>query len=105
MDALRPLFARYAEPPYAAVRPRLRDAALAEDVLRDTFATALEKIGSFRWEGRGLYGWLRQIAVNKAHDVHRRAGRAGRLHERLAAELPAATSGGADDALIAEEDR
>jgi RNA polymerase sigma-70 factor, ECF subfamily len=105
MDALRPLFTRYAEPLYAVILPRLRDAAAAEDVLRDTFATALEKIGAFRWEGRGVYGWLRTIAVNKATDVHRRAGRTGRLQDRLAAELPAATSGGADEALIAEEER
>src|SRR5205814_4068636 len=34
-----------------------------------------------------------------------RAGRAGRLAQRLAGELPAATADAADDALIAEEDR
>jgi RNA polymerase sigma factor (sigma-70 family) len=105
MNALRPVLERYAEPLYGGViLPRLRSAAAAEDVLRETFITAIEKITTFRWEGRSIYGWLRQIAANKAHDVHRREQRAARALSRLAAEPPAAPLG-ADDVLVAEEER
>lgn len=54
-----------------AILPRLPVPELAEDCLRDTFRTALEKIHSFRLENRSIYFWLRRIAVNKAIDVHR----------------------------------
>jgi DNA-directed RNA polymerase specialized sigma24 family protein len=53
MNALRPVFARYAEPLYGSViLPRLGNPAAAEEVLRETFIAAIEKITSFRWEGR-----------------------------------------------------
>jgi RNA polymerase sigma-70 factor (ECF subfamily) len=107
-DALRPLFERYADPLYGAViLPRLGDAATAEDVLRDTFLTAMEKIGTFRWQGRSVYVWLRQIAVNKVTDVHRRARRAGRVMSALAEETPQETAPTeiADELLIAEQER
>ena len=105
MNALRPVFARYADPLYGAViLPLVRSPAAAEDILRDTFVTALEKIRNFRWEGRGIYAWLRQIATNKAHDLHRRAQRTARVLARFAEE-PGAETRPADEALIAEEDR
>lgn len=58
-----------------AILPRLPTPELAEDCLRDTFRTALEKIASFRIENRSIFFWLRRIAVNKAMDVHRRRKR------------------------------
>lgn len=86
---MRPLFESYAGPLYGSViMPRLGDAATAEDVLRDTFVTALQKVESFRWTGVGIYPWLRQIAINKVHDVHRRSQRSRRLLDALAVELP-----------------
>jgi len=104
LDALRVLLGRHADSLYTQViLPRLGGAA-AEDVLRETFATALEKIGSFRWEGKGIYGWLRQIAQNKIIDHHRRAQRTGRVLRDLALE-PVAPAPRADDRLIAEEQR
>jgi len=104
-DALRPLLARHADPLYAQViLPRLGSTAAAEDVLRETFATAVEKIGTFRWEGKGIYGWLRQIAHNKIVDLHRHSQRTGRVLRALAEE-PAAPPAPADEALIAEEER
>ena len=108
LDAMRPLFERYAQPLYATViLPRLGNAAAAEDVLRDTMATAIEKIDQFSWQGRGVYGWLRQIAVNKAYDVHRRTRRGQKLADALARELPNSTAPdhGADAQLIAAEER
>ena len=104
-DALRPLLARHADPLYAQViLPRLGSTAAAEDVLRETLATAVEKIGSFRWEGKGIYGWLRQIALHKIIDHHRRSQRTSRVLRDLALE-PVAPAPCADESLIAEEDR
>lgn len=107
-NALRPLFERYADPLYSGViLPRLGDSAAAEDVLKDTFVTAIEKIAQFSWQGRSVYVWLRQIAVNKVIDVHRRSSRAGRFLQALAEELPSETppEASADEALIAEQER
>jgi RNA polymerase sigma-70 factor (ECF subfamily) len=107
-NALRPLFEKYAGPLYAGViLPRLGDAATAEDVLRDTLATALEKIGTYKWQGHGVYGWLRQIAVNKVIDVHRRTRRANRLLNEYAEEAPRESdpAAAADALLIAAQER
>ena len=72
LDAMRPLLERYAQPLYGTViLPRLGDAASAEEVLRDTLATAVEKIRGFTWQGKSIYPWLRQIAINKVFDLHR----------------------------------
>ncbi|MEZ4318181.1 MAG: sigma-70 family RNA polymerase sigma factor [Myxococcota bacterium] len=69
-----------------AILPRLPIRELAEDCLRDTFRTALEKIGSFRIENRSIFFWLRRIAVNKAIDIHRRHKRDHALTEAVMAE-------------------
>jgi RNA polymerase sigma-70 factor (ECF subfamily) len=93
LDAMRPIFEKYASPLYASViLPRLGDAATGEDVLRDTFHTAIEKLDTFRWTGRSIYAWLRQIAINKVYDVHRRSRRSVQLADQLATELPGETS-------------
>lgn len=66
-----------------AILPRLPIRELAEDCLRDTFRTALEKITTFRIENRSIFFWLRRIAVNKAIDVHRRHKRDHSLAEAV----------------------
>jgi RNA polymerase sigma factor (sigma-70 family) len=108
LDAMRPILESYAAPLYATViLPRLGDVATAEDVLRDTFTTAIEKIDQFRWTGKSIYVWLRQIAVNKVYDVHRRSKRSVQLADAMARELPQATMPdvGADALLIAAEEQ
>jgi len=108
LDAMRPILESYAAPLYSTViLPRLGDAATAEDVLRDTLTTAIEKIEQFRWTGKSIYVWLRQIAVNKVYDVHRRSKRSVQLVDAMARELPRATSPetGADALLIAAEEQ
>jgi RNA polymerase sigma factor (sigma-70 family) len=90
LDAMRPVFETYASPLYGRViLPRLGDPSAAEDVLRETFATALQKLDGFRWTGAGIYPWLRQIAINKVYDVHRRTQRSRRLLDALGAEAEA----------------
>lgn len=69
-----------------AILPRLPVPELAEDCLRDTFRTALEKIDTFRIENRSIFFWLRRIAVNKAIDVHRRRKRDLDLAEAVKVE-------------------
>ena len=108
LDAMRPILERYAQPLYATViLPRLGDAASAEDVLRDTLATAVEKIDRFTWQGKTIYPWLRQIAINKVFDVHRHAKRSRRLADALAQEADDATdlTTAADALLMADQER
>ena len=108
LNALRPLLERYSTPLYASViLPRVGDAVAAEDILRDTFYTAVTKIDQFTWQGRSFFAWLRQIAVNKAYDLHRKSKRQRRLVDAIKGELPveSAPESSADAMLIAEQER
>lgn len=107
-DAMRPIFEQYADPLYSTViLPRVGNVSSAEDVLKDTFVTAIEKIDKFRWTGRSIYFWLRQIAINKVYDVHRKSQRSRRLADAVAREATATTvpQRGADAQLIAAQER
>ncbi len=108
LDAMRPLLERYAQPLYGTViLPRLGDTATAEDVLRDTLATAVEKIKRFTWQGKTIYPWLRQIAINKVYDVHRQAKRSRKLADAMVHEVPVETDPDthADAQLMADQER
>ena len=108
LDAMRPILERYAAPLYGTViLPRLGDAASAEEVLRDTLATAVEKIRRFTWQGKSIYPWLRQIAINKVYDVHRQAKRSRRLADAMVHEVAVESdpASHADAQLIADQER
>lgn len=108
LDAMRPILERYAQPLYGTViLPRLGNAASAEEVLRDTLATAVEKIGRFTWQGKSIYPWLRQIAINKVFDVHRQTKRSRRLVDAMTLEASAETDpdSHADAQLMADQER
>jgi RNA polymerase sigma factor (sigma-70 family) len=108
LDAMRPILERYASPLYSTViLPRLGDAASAEDVLRDSLATAVEKIRQFTWQGKSIYPWLRQIAINKVFDVHRQSKRSRRLADAMVHEVEVESdpTSHADALLIAEQER
>lgn len=108
LDAMRPIFEQYSGPLYSSViLPRLGDPATGEDVLRDTFATAIEKLDKFRWTGRSIYAWLRQIAINKVYDVHRKSKRSMKLADAVADESPSESpaESRADALLIAAEEQ
>src|SRR5437763_10900068 len=108
LDAMRPVLERYAAPLYGTViLPRLGDAASAEEVLRDTLATAVEKIRRFTWQGKSIYPWLRQIAINKVYDVHRQSKRSRRLADAMVHELAVESdpTSHADAQLIADQER
>ena len=108
LDAMRPILERYAKPLYGTViLPRLGDAVSAEEVLRDTLATAVEKIKRFTWQGKSIYPWLRQIAINKVFDVHRQSKRSRKLADAMAHEVKHETDAEthADALLIADQER
>ncbi|MGE0549421.1 MAG: RNA polymerase sigma factor [Kofleriaceae bacterium] len=108
LDAMRPILERYAQPLYSTViLPRLGNAASAEDVLRDTLSTAVEKIKRFNWQGKSIYPWLRQIAINKVYDLHRQSKRSRRLADAMAHELSGESDpdGHADAQLMADQER
>ncbi len=108
LDAMRPILERYASPLYGTViLPRLGDAVSAEDVLRDTLATAVEKIRRFTWQGKSIYPWLRQIAINKVYDVHRQSKRSRRLADAMVHEIAVDSdpASHADAQLIADQER
>jgi len=109
-EALRQLLGRHADALFARViLPRVGERATAEDILRATMVTAIEKLGGFRWQGRSIYFWLRQIAANKVIDHHRRNQRTQRLAQSLAAEPEpnpdALSRSGPEAALIAREEQ
>jgi RNA polymerase sigma-70 factor (ECF subfamily) len=108
LDAMRPILERYAQPLYGTViLPRLGDSASAEEVLRDTLATAVEKIKRFTWQGKSIYPWLRQIAINKVYDVHRQSKRSRRLADAMVHEIAIETDPEthADAQLMADQER
>jgi RNA polymerase sigma factor (sigma-70 family) len=108
LDAMRPILERYAQPLYGTViLPRLGDTASAEEVLRDTLATAVEKIGRFTWQGKSIYPWLRQIAINTVYDVHRQSKRSRRLADAMVHEVAVESDPEthADAQLIADQER
>jgi len=108
LDAMRPILERYAQPLYGTViLPRLGDTVSAEDVLRDTLATAVEKIKRFTWQGKSIYPWLRQIAINKVYDVHRQSKRSRRLADAMVHEVATETDpeSHADAQLMADQER
>jgi RNA polymerase sigma-70 factor (ECF subfamily) len=108
LDSMRPVLERYAAPLYGTViLPRLGDAVSAEEVLRDTLATAVEKIRRFTWQGKSIYPWLRQIAINKVYDVHRQSKRSRRLADAMVHEVAIESDpeSHADAQLIADQER
>lgn len=108
LDAMRPILERYASPLYGTViLPRLGDAASAEEILRDTLATAVEKIQRFTWQGKSIYPWLRQIAINKIFDLHRHTKRSRRMLDALAFEIAVESDDhdAADAQLMADQER
>lgn len=70
--ALATLYGWYGEKLYRQViLPRLPIPELAEDVLKDTFRLAMERIDQYQPQGVSIFFWLRRIAINRAIDVHR----------------------------------
>ncbi|MBA3502009.1 MAG: RNA polymerase sigma factor, partial [Deltaproteobacteria bacterium] len=70
-------------------------------------ATAVEKIKRFTWQGKSIYPWLRQIAINKVFDVHRQSKRSRKLADAMAHEIAVESDPltHADAQLMADQER
>lgn len=84
-SAIRVLYDLYAERLFRSVlMPLVRDRAAAEDALRDTFLSALERADDFG--GDSALPWLATIARNKGLDLLRSRDARARLADRAAFE-------------------
>ena len=82
-SAAAELYQWYGDKLYRAViLTRLPNPELAEDVLKDTFRLAMERIHQFQLNDRSIWFWLRRIAANRAIDVHRARQRARKFQEK-----------------------
>lgn len=83
-DAFRRLYERYAPAVLGFLAHRLRDHALAEDALQETFCKAFRALDTFDTKRR--FGpWLSTIAENVAVDAYRRRRR---VEPSLREDLP-----------------
>jgi RNA polymerase sigma-70 factor (ECF subfamily) len=80
-DAFEEVMDRYGLQLLRTARLILRDPALAEDAIQDTFLKAWQRIGSLRDEDPGP--WLTRIAMNESISLYRRRHRVQRLTERF----------------------
>lgn len=62
--------------------PKIPLEDVAEDILRETFLTAMEKIDRFTWQGKSIRYWLARIASNKVIDFYRKNQRASQFIQR-----------------------
>lgn len=86
-EALSELYGWYGNALYRlAILPRLPIPELAEDVLSQTFARAMERIHQFKTHDRSIFFWMRRIAINLAMDTHRRHTAQQTMHARLRVE-------------------
>jgi RNA polymerase sigma-70 factor, ECF subfamily len=80
-DAFEEVVDRYGLQLLRTARLILRDEALAEDAIQDTFLKAWQRIGSLRDEDPGP--WLTKIAMNESISTYRRRHRFQALTERF----------------------
>lgn len=70
-DAFDELYRRYSRAVYSLVLRTVRDAALGEDVVQETFTAVWRKAGSYRPERGSATTWLFTVARNAAVDAVR----------------------------------
>lgn len=74
-QAFEALYDRYATVAYSLILRIVRDRALADDVLQETFWQIWKRAGEYRGEGQ-VAAWLYRIARNRSLDEVRRQQRA-----------------------------
>ena len=74
-DAWEALYRRAYPTLFAYARRRLGSDADADDAVSEAMVRAMDRIGSFRWQGAGVHAWLVGILRNVVLEGHRRAGR------------------------------
>jgi RNA polymerase sigma-70 factor, ECF subfamily len=73
-EAFGSLYDHYSPAVYRFIFFRVDSAALAEDLLSETFFRALRSMSSFQWQGKDFGAWLMTIARNLVVD-HYKSGR------------------------------
>ncbi len=71
-SAWEEIYERHKQQIYRYICYHVGDDLLAEDLMQDVFARALDSIGSFTFRGVGLVAWLLRIARNLVIDQYRR---------------------------------
>jgi RNA polymerase sigma factor (sigma-70 family) len=99
-DDFERLFEEHAQPLFGFLAYRTGNAALAEDLLADTFERALKARSRFDRRKASEKTWLYTIALNLVRDNARRRSTEQRALERMPQEPPAAV-----DELAAVEHR
>jgi RNA polymerase sigma-70 factor (ECF subfamily) len=88
-SALELLYERHAQVAYNVIARIVRDPAVADEVLQDTFWQAWQKAGDFRADG-AVAAWLYRIARNKSLDRLRRERSQPQLEAAMTEEAWAA---------------
>lgn len=74
-DAWEHLYRRSYARLFTFARRRLDSDAAADDAVSETMLRALDRIGSFTWQGGGVDAWLYGILRNVLHETYRRDNR------------------------------
>ncbi len=82
-DAWEQLYRRSYPRLFAYARRRLTSDTTADDAVSETMLRALDRIGSFTWQGAGFDAWLYGILRNVVLETHRHDDRS-----RATADLP-----------------
>lgn len=103
--ALGELLGKYGPILYRAVLlPRLGQPALAEDALSQTYVRVVERFDAFTWQDRGVFPWLRTVALHVALDLVRSRKRTVLWDEEtLAREVDEAEAEAPIDVAVAEQ--
>src|SRR3954463_15030152 len=83
------VYEEHAQPLYAFLVYRTRDAALAEDIMADTFVRVLRTSWPFDRRRASQKTWVYSIALNGLRDPRRRVDAERRAMERTPATIPA----------------
>ena len=79
--SLEQLYRQYVDRVYSMVFHQVnQDKSVAEDIVQETFLSALKSIGKFHGKSK-FYTWLCSIAYHKIADFYRRQGRDARHSE------------------------
>ena len=108
IEALRPIYERYADAVYRYVRTIVRDDYEAEDITQHVFAKLIVAIGKYEQRGSPFAAWLMRLAHNVAVDHLRscRATPAGDMivKEARAEDVPGGCAQDLRDALASLPD-
>jgi RNA polymerase sigma-70 factor, ECF subfamily len=105
-DAMKSVYDRYGRIAWSVILSIVKDAAVAEDLVQETFLRVWNRAHTFE-PGRGAIGpWLLTIARNQAIDhIRGRSARMGRSQEVDAGDCPALYANMEDEILNAENAR